>query len=323
MSEMSALRMLRPGLLTTVQDRGRWGHQAVGIAEAGPMDSFSHRLANWLVGNGPEAATLECTLIGPHLEVLCDSTLAVAGAEFELTVDGTHVPMHASWSVRAGQVVAFGRRHQGARAYLAVGGGGVLTPLVFGSRATHLPSCMGGLEGRALRAGDELPVSPCGDAVRRRAGGLVLPSAGRARLRVMPGAEAAWFADTAWRTLTQVSFQVSPRSNRMGYRMEGPPLPLRRHDTMLSEAVARGTVQVPPSGEPILLMADHHTTGGYPRIAHVISADACVAGQLGPGDFVEWVACGADEALEALRTRERALAVQTGGDSAGGDAWAT
>ncbi|MBM3780576.1 MAG: biotin-dependent carboxyltransferase family protein [Acidobacteria bacterium] len=322
MSEASALRVVRPGLLTTVQDRGRWGHQRMGIAEAGPMDPFSHHLANWLVGNGPYAATLECTLIGPHLEVLCDLTLAVAGAEFDLTLDGSHVPMHTSWPVRAGQVLAFGRRHQGARAYIAVSGGGVLTPLVYGSRATHLPSAMGGLDGRVLHAGDVLPVSPGGDAVRRRAGGLVLPSSGRARLRIMPGAEAPWFTTTAWQTLTHVSFQVSPRSNRMGYRMEGPPLPLRRHDALLSEAVARGTVQVPPSGEPILLMADHQTTGGYPRIAHVISADACMAGQLAPGDFVEWVACGPDDALEALRAREHALAVQTGGDFLGGDVWA-
>jgi biotin-dependent carboxylase-like uncharacterized protein len=295
----------------------------MGIAEAGPMDPFSHRLANWLVGNTPDAATLECTLIGPHLEVTGDAMLAVAGAEFDLTVDGRPVPMHTAWCVRAGQMLAFGRRRQGARAYLAIGGGGVMTPPVMGSRATHLPSGMGGLEGRAIRAGDLLPISECLEGAPRWARGLLLPAAGRARLRVMPGAEVTWFVETAWHTLTHVSFQVSPRSNRMGYRMEGPPLPMRRHDALLSEAVARGTVQVPPSGEPILLMADHHTTGGYPRIAHVISADACVAGQLTPGDFVEWVACGPDEALEALRVREHALAVQTGGDAVGGGVWAT
>jgi antagonist of KipI len=323
MNGNAALLVLRPGLLTTVQDLGRRGHQSVGIAEAGPMDPFSHRLANWLVGNEPGAATLECTLIGPQLEVTCDTTVAVAGAEFALAVDGRPIPMHASWPVRRGQVLSFGRRQQGARAYLAVGGGGVMTPPVLGSRATHLPSGMGGLDGRALRAGDVLPIGTAAATVRRRAAGLVLPSAGRARLRVMPGAEVSWFAETAWQTLTHVSFQVSPRSNRMGYRMEGPPLPMRRHEALLSEAVARGTVQVPPSGEPILLMADHHTTGGYPRIAHVISADACVAGQLAPGDFIEWVACGPDEALEALRVREHALAAQTGGDSVGGGEWAT
>jgi len=323
MSEAAWVRVLRPGLLTTVQDRGRRGHQADGMAEAGPMDPFSHRLANWLVGNSPEAATLECTLIGPQIEMGCDTTMAVAGAEFDLTVDGGPVPMHTTWPVRRGQVLAFGRRHQGARAYLAIGGGGVLTPVVLGSRATHLPSGIGGLDGRALRAGDALPVMAAGAGVRRRASGLLLPTAGRARLRVMPGAEVSWFADTVWHTLTHVSFQVSPRSNRMGYRMEGPPLPMRRHDDMLSEAVARGTVQVPPSGEPILLMADHHTTGGYPRVAHVISADACIAGQLAPGDFVEWVACGPDEAVEALQMREHALAVQTGGDAVGGGLWAT
>jgi len=323
MSQPSVLHVLRPGLLTTVQDLGRRGHQSTGVAVAGPMDAFSHRLANWLVGNGPDAATFECTLIGPHLEVESDGLVAVAGADFDLTLDGMSVPMHTAWPVRRGQVLAFGRRRQGARAYLAMGGGGILTTAVHGSRATHLPSRVGGLDGRALRAGDQVPVPGAAPVVHRRARGLVLPTAGRARLRVLPGAEVSWFAEAAWQTLTRVSFQVSPRSNRMGYRMEGPPLPVRRHDAMLSEAVARGSVQVPPSGEPILLMADHQTTGGYPRIAHVISADACVAGQLAPGDFVEWVACGPDEALAALTAREHELAMQTGGEATGGGVWAT
>ena len=302
----SALCVVKPGLLTTVQDLGRFGYQASGVPVAGPMDTFSHRLANALVGNPPDAAALEITLIGPELEPETDITIAVTGAEFEVWCEGRLVPMGTASVVNAGQRLRFGKRRQGARAYLAVAGG-FETPLVLGSRATHLVSRMGGLEGRALAAGDRLPVTGAAPGAARKSVGLMLPSAGRARVRVMAGPQADWFGPDAMRTLTSVSFRVSPRSNRMGYRLEGPPLPRMHSGELISEPVGMGAIQVPGAGEPILLMADRQTTGGYPRIAHVITADLPLAGQLAPGDFIEFVLCSRQEAVAALIARERQL----------------
>jgi biotin-dependent carboxylase-like uncharacterized protein len=297
----------RPGLLTTVQDLGRWGHQETGVPVAGPMDTYSHRLANLLVGNASDAATLEITLLGPDLEFDCQTTVAVCGADFDITCDGQLVPFETAVNVTAGARVIFGRRRLGARAYLAIAGG-VQTPPVLGSRATHLVSSMGGFGGRALAAGDRLPIAAC-PPMRgpRRVSGLMLPTRGRARLRLLPGPQYNWFDPAAIQTIAAVSFRVSPRSNRMGYRLEGRPLLRKRHDEPISEPLAFGAIQVPTAGEPILLMADRQTAGGYPKIASVISADLPVAGQLAPGDGIEFSWCSRQEAAAALIARERSL----------------
>jgi antagonist of KipI len=301
------IHVIRPGLQTTVQDLGRWGFQAAGVPVAGPMDPFSHRLANLLVGNPIQAALLEITLIGPELEFEAPATIAVCGAEFDVSADGYAVPIGTAFHVTRGTRLQFGRRRAGARAYLAIAGG-VQTPPLLRSRATHLVSAMGGLEGRALMVGDRLPISPGAPAVTlRRASGLTLPASGRARLRLLPGVQADWFEAAALRSLTSVSFRVSPRSNRMGYRLEGPPLPRSRSDELISAPLAFGAIQVPAAGEPILLMADRQTTGGYPQIAAVIAADWPVAGQLAPGDFIEFAFCTRQEAAAALIARERPL----------------
>jgi antagonist of KipI len=271
------------------------------------MDVFSHRLANQLVGNEPDAATIEVTLIGPEIEFDADTTIAIAGAEFDVTCAARLVPIGASVAVSRGQRLRFGRLHQGARAYLAVAGG-ITTPSVLGSRATNLVSHLGGLEGRALVAGDRLPIGDGATAApARKSIGLTLPTGGRARLRVMRGPQDEWFTPEAFEALSSVSFRVSPRSNRMGYRLEGPPLLRSRDGELISEPVGMGAIQVPGAGEPILLMADHQTAGGYPKIGHVITADLPLAGQLAPGDFVEFVACTRQDAVAALIARERQL----------------
>jgi antagonist of KipI len=296
----------RPGLLSTVQDLGRWGHQALGVPVAGPMDVYSHRLANLLVGNPSDAATLEVTLIGPDLEFDSTSLIAVCGAEFDLTVNGQQAATGISIGVPAGARVNFGRRRAGARAYLAVAGG-LHTPVLLGSRATHLVSAMGGIDGRALIAGDRLPFAPYeGPALRRRAPLSILPE-GSARLRILPGPQADWFSEQARTTLGNGSFRVSPRSNRMGYRLEGPPLSRAHDGEPISEPTPFGSIQVPSAGEPILLMADRQTAGGYPKIGTVIAADLPVAGQLAPGDRVEFTWCTRHEAAAALIARERPL----------------
>lgn len=302
-----ALEVVKPGLLTTVQDLGRYGHQATGVPVAGPMDAFSHRLANQLVGNEVNAATLEITLIGPELICEADTTMAISGAHFEAACDDRPVPMGASFSVRQGQRLKFGRILQGARAYLAIAGGIQTTP-VLGSRATHLVSRMGGVRGRALIGGDRVPIlAEPSPRAHRKAPGLTLPTNGRALLRVMPGPQDHWFEPDALKTIAGVSFRISPSSNRMGYRLQGPPLPRVHQGELISEPVGPGAIQVPAAGEPILLMADRQTAGGYPKIGHVISADLPLAGQLAPGDFIEFVLCTRQEAVAALIARERQL----------------
>jgi antagonist of KipI len=302
-----AIHVRRPGLLTTVQDLGRWGHQATGVPVAGPMDTYSHRLANLLVGNDPSAAGLEITLLGPELEFDCAATVAICGAEFDVTCDGQTVPAGLLFDVAAGARLQFGRRRVGARAYLAVAGG-LQTPIVLGSRSTHLVSAMGGIEGRALVAGDQLTILPSLPGARpRRASGMMLPSSGRARLRLLPGPQADAFPPEAAHTLSTVSFRVSPRSNRMGYRLEGPPLVRHEGPEPISEPLAFGAIQVPAAGEPILLMADRQTAGGYPKIAAVIAADLPIAGQLAPGDTIEFSWASRQEAAAALIARERSL----------------
>jgi antagonist of KipI len=277
------------------------------VPVAGPMDTFSHRLANQLVGNQPNAATLEVTLIGPELEFDVPTVVAVAGADFELHLSDRAVAMSTTIVVRTRERLRFGRRRSGARAYLAIAGG-IDTPARLGSRATHLVSRMGGVDGRALVAGDSLPIQATRSRVTiRRAQGLTLPSSGRAHLRVLPGPQMEWFTPDAIQALSSVSFRVSPRSNRMGYRLEGPPLARLRADEPISEPVAFGAIQVPAAGEPILLMADRQTAGGYPKIGSVIAADLPIAGQLAPGDFIEFHMCSRQDAGSALIARERPL----------------
>jgi antagonist of KipI len=300
----------RPGLLTTVQDLGRWGHQAMGVPVAGPMDTYAHRLANALVGNPAGAATLEVTLIGPELVVDRAVTIAVAGAAFELAVDGHVVRGMGPLELRAGARLRFGRRHDGARAYLAFAGGVDTTP-VLGSRATHLVSGLGGLDGRALQAGDvvQLGPTPSPEAPPASSGGDVpyAPHGGRAQLRVMLGPQDGWFSRQALNALTSDTFTVSARSDRMAFTLEGPPLPVGRPGEPLSEPVPFGAIQVPAGGSPLLLMADRQTAGGYLKIATVVLADLPIAGQLAPGDLVTFRPCSRGEAVAALIARERDL----------------
>jgi biotin-dependent carboxylase-like uncharacterized protein len=304
---MPHLTVIRPGMLTTVQDLGRWGYQASGVPVAGPMDAYSHRAANLLLGNREDAAALEITLIGPELEAAGAMTCATAGGEFAVSVNGVAAPHHQPFEVPDGARIRVAARHRGARMTLAVRGGFDLPP-VFGSRAQSVIARMGPFDGRPLTAGDVLPI---GHNVGVRGSGTPLPLAvpdGGAKLRVVLGPHEARFTPQALDTLLSARFIVTPNSNRMGYRLEGPPLQHSAGADILSDATPVGSLQVPGSGQPILLMADRQTTGGYPKIATVITADLPLAGQLAPGDWIEFVACSRDAAIDALRAQEHRLA---------------
>jgi antagonist of KipI len=308
---MGALRVIRAGLHTTVQDTGRWGFQSQGVPVAGAMDVFAHRLANALVGNERSAATLEVTLIGPELCFENESTIAVSGGQFDLLLDGVSIDGDAPVVVRGGSVLRFGERRRGARAYVAVRGG-IDVPIVMGSRSTHVPSRTGGVQGRALVAGDVIPIGPA-DAMphsRHRRRAEARSSAldrERAQLRVLPGPQQDLFAGRALTALQSAPYVVLPESNRMGFRLSGPPLPLAAAPDIISEAAPIGAVQVPASRQPILLMADRQTAGGYAKLATVITADLGVAAQLAPGDEVRFAVCTPAEALAALIAQERRI----------------
>jgi biotin-dependent carboxylase-like uncharacterized protein len=300
-----SLTVVKPGMLTTVQDLGRRGYQGLGVPVSGPMDAYSHRLANQVLGNDPSAAALEITLIGPELLAEGDLTCAAAGADISVTINGKPAPLNEPFRVPSGARLRWGTRIAGTRMTLAVRGG-FDVPATLGSRATHLASHMGPFGGRALRAGDVLPVGAAG-AGRPLAGHPIELPRGGAHLRVLPAVHRERFTDDAWGLLVHARFSVNPQSNRMGYRLDGPVLAHVKAADILSEAMPYGAVQVPASGQPILLLAERATTGGYATIANVIAADLPIAGQLAPGDWVQFEAVNREDAIAALRRREAAL----------------
>jgi antagonist of KipI len=312
---IGSIYVLRPGLQTTVQDLGRWGCQSQGVPVAGPMDLFSHRLANALVGNPPMAATLEIALVGPEIEFDDERVVAVTGAEFAVTVNNGVAPHTRPFVVRPGSLLRFGERSRGARAYLAVDGG-FDVPVVLGSRSTHLSSRTGGCAGRALVRGDRIPLGQPGNRHTGIRSGVyphhlfVSPAV----VRVVPGPERDRFDADALEALQSEPYAIDGESNRMGFRLTGPRLQHSRGADIISDATPVGSLQVPGSGQPLLLMADRQTTGGYPKVATVITADIGIAGQAAPGDSLSFRICTPAAALTALIASERQiLAVESSG----------
>lgn len=304
--------VLRPGLHTAVQDTGRWGWQAQGVPVAGAMDLVSHRLANALVGNETSRATLEVTLQGPVLEFQDERRVAVCGADLEVRIDEA-VQWKQPLRVRRGTRLHLGAPSRGARAYVAISGG-VEVPRVLGSRATHVATGMGGFGGRALRAGDTLTLGPVtrlpdppatsADAWRDL---IRLPDRAPVSVRVLRGPDLERFGPDALAILGSAPFVVTPESDRQGYRLSGPRITVDVSRALLSEGTVAGAIQVPADRQPILLMADRQTTGGYPKLAVVIAADLPLVGQLAPGDSMAFVVCGREEAAAALVAQERRL----------------
>ena len=302
-----AVSVIDSGLFTTVQDRGRWGHQSSGVPVGGAMDWVAHRTANALVGNDADAAALEGTLTGPKLRFEQHTTFAIAGADLGATLDGSWVPHSAPVSAPAASVLRFATKESGARVYIAFDGG-IDVPRALGSRSTHVLSRMGGCDGRILLPGDRLGLGAARATRAPRAGGrAAFRPGGGAQLRVIPGPQDDYFQADALDLLQKTRFIVSPQSDRMGYRLRGASIPRVANREMISDAAFTGAIQVPASGEPILLMADRQTTGGYPQIAVVITADLPLAAQLAPGDWIEFRLCSRVEAISALVAEEARL----------------
>jgi antagonist of KipI len=321
------LRIAGAGLQTTVQDLGRPDHQRDGVPGGGAMDRSALRVGNALVGNDDGAAALEATLIGPAIAFDDPTLIAITGGNLDPTIDGEPAPMWRAMCVPRGATLRFGRPKVGCRAYVAIAGG-VDVPLIFGSRSTYLRAQFGGHEGRALRVSDVLRTrepAPIAEQIAAlvRAGhdeGAVAVaswSAGhtlRMRyssepvVRLIAGAHAELLAAPSRTKLFSAPFNVSSSSDRMGYRLEGVELPLRNPVELLSEGVAFGTMQLPPDGMPIILMADRQTTGGYPRIGEVASVDLPLIAQLKPGDRLRFRPVSVDEAQQAYLLHEQDLA---------------
>jgi antagonist of KipI len=286
-----SIRVISPGLQTTVQDLGRFGWAHFGVSASGAADPLALRAANLLVGNAENAPALEMTLIGPALQFERAATIAIAGSDF-----GAGLPLWTSIEIAAGQIVRFGPTRSGARACIAVRGG-LDVPRVMGSASTHV---MTGVGGRPLRAGDVLPIGDA--AVRRPRAGSPPPFRLDGPLRVTAGPQADRFGDELYRS----AYTVAEESNRMGLRLRGPAIPSPAGG-MVTEGVPLGAVQVPPDGQPIILFVEHQTTGGYPKPANVVSADFWRLGQLRPRDAVEFEQISLELALKLLQEEEKWL----------------
>ena len=302
----ATLRVIAPGALTTVQDLGRPYAIASGVPPGGAMDRFAHRAANLIVGNDEGAATLECTIAGPRLVAERDCVVCVTGADLGLRVNGVAVEGWSTVSMTEGDVLGFQGRRAGGRAYIAVAGG-IAGDRWLGSMSTCLLARRGGMDGRALEAGDPISVTavPPGRLPRSRH----LDADRRPRysdrlINLIPGPHIERLDSRSHRLLVETDFVVGRESNRMGYRLDGARLNAAG-DELLSFGLVAGVVQVPPGGRPILLMADHPTAGGYPVVATVASVSMPVAAQLVPGDALRFEEISLEDALR-LRADQRA-----------------
>jgi len=308
---MSAgLKVLAPGLHTTVQDLGRLGYQAIGVPVSGALDGFSLQLANALVGNSPRTPALEVLMSGPTFEVAADTVrvaLAGVGANLAIGAEKARIGPGQSVTLPRGAVIEV-VAGQSASGYLAVEGG-IAVPRVLGSTSTYVRAAIGGLDGRALRRGDFVPLA-IAHASERAELRLPLPlmPTGDQPIRVVLGPQQEYFTEEAVAAFLLAEFRISQSADRMGMRLDGPSLQHRGGWDIVSDAITTGAIQVPGSGQPILLLADHQTTGGYPKIATVISADLPVVGRRRPGDRLRFAAVTVEVAEELCRAAEYHLA---------------
>jgi antagonist of KipI len=298
------IRVLKPGLSTTVQDRGRYGYSHLGISPCGAADTLSLRVANLLVGNDEYAPALEMTLLGVTVQFERSAIVAVAGAGCDCKVGQYRVPQNTAVEAPAGGVLQCGSMVGGARTYLAIQGG-VDVPFVMGSASTDVRGGFGGIAGRRLQAGDVLRIGNARDHGRRRLCAGALDEFGRSGpIRVTRGAQNDWFNLEEWDEFLAALCIVSDQADRAGLRLKGRAVHSRAQKQLLTDGIPLGAVQIPQDGEPIILFVDQQTTGGYPKIANVISADMHRVGQLLPRDEVRFAEVSLAEAITQLRSQQ-------------------
>jgi antagonist of KipI len=308
---MSLIEVRAPGLLTTIQDLGREGFGPMGVSASGAADPVALRIGNRLVGNAEGAAALEMTLIGGTFLFPERAVVALAGSDFAATLDGKCVAPWSSLEIGAGQTLQLGPTRSGARCYLCVRGG-IDVKVFLGSASTHLLSGLGGFQGRALRKGDVLKIGTAGGTFRTFQKMTVATKAlahlaPRKVLRVTDGPQSDWFSEDARKTFYAATYRVTEESNRMGLRLDGPATASALGGEMISEGVSLGAVQITSGGLPIILFVEQQTTGGYPKIANVISADFASLGQLKPRDEIRFESVDLETARSLLVEQEKLL----------------
>jgi antagonist of KipI len=297
------IRVLKPGLSTTVQDGGRYGYTHLGISPAGAADSLSLRIANLLVGNGEYAPALEMTLLGASLEFEEGAVVAVSGAQCDCKAGQNKVPANEAVEIAAGSVLQCGSMTDGARCYLSIRGG-LDVPLVMGSASTDVRGQFGGFEGRRLKSGDVLRVGKSRATEVRRPAGVLEEVRSSGPVRVTRGAQNDWFSHEMYAKLLSTPYQVTEQSDRAGLRLQGKAVSPSEKTQLLTDGIPLGAIQVPQSGQPIILFVDQQTTGGYPKIANIITADMHRIGQLRPRHQVRFAEVSIADAVEALRHQE-------------------
>lgn len=308
------IRVIEGGLLSTIQDKGRFGWQKYGVMVSGAMDQEAMCIANWLVGNDESAATIEITYLGPALYFEVSTWIAICGGNFNPLLDGKPVPNWRPVWVPQGSLLKFQTAQTGCRAYIAVAGGGFQVDKVMNSRSTYLKAGLGGFEGRALKKSDLLPIKrkkePSSSLKRTNwfVSSEFHPNITEENtIRVILGKQFDLFSTNSQQDFFSQPFEISTKSDRMGYRLNGASLTLDSPLEMISEAVVCGTVQVPADGNPIILLRDRQTVGGYPRIAEVISVDLSKLAQIPPSKKIHFQEVSVDTARQLYRQRQREL----------------
>lgn len=302
---IEVIEIIKPGLATSVQDLGRYGMQKYGIVAAGAMDSFALQVSNILVGNPRNEACLEIAWIGPKIRFLDTAVLAICGAKLSPKLDGTPVPLWKSFIVHKDQILEFGSPEEGMYAYLAIHGG-IDVPIIMGSKATYVKAQLGGFLGRILKKGDCLPIGKVTEQLAKINGRSLhydfIPTYAEERsIKVLLGPDDTAFTEESIASFLNETYEVTNQVDRMGYRLKGPKLIQREHADIFSDAILPGTIQVPASGDPIILLADRQTTGGYTRIATVISTDLPYLAQKNPGESLTFEAVTLEKAQRLYR----------------------
>lgn len=316
-----SVRVLNPGMFTTIQDLGRYGSQQYGVVVSGAMDSYSLRIANLLVGNREGEGVLEITLVGPKLQFESDQLIAITGGDLIATVDGATAPLWRPLLIRKGSILQFKSAIRGCRAYIAFAGG-IAVPEVMGSKSTYVRAGIGGYKGRTLQKGDMFKCTEMGETAQllvcqleKTKGhfswsvneGSLINFSQTPSIRVLRGSEFDRFDKRSRYQFFYAHYTLTTSADRMGYRLEGPELLLKGKFELLSEGVTYGTIQVPSNGQPIILMADRQTTGGYPKIAQIISADLSSLAQLQPTASIHFTEVTLEEAERELLRKERII----------------
>lgn len=307
---MPRIKIHSPGILTTVQDGGRIGYQQFGMPVSGAMDSYSLQLANFLLDNKLNEACLEATAIGPEIEFEGNTHIAICGANMQAQINGNEVNMNETIPVKSGDKLTFRGLANGFRTYIGFAGG-IDVPLVMGSKSTYIRGGIGGFMGRALATGDHLIIGEYPKSVKHRiAKEIQVPIYNdKITARVIAGPEADHFTLGGLADFLDCEFELSSQCDRMGYRLLGKRIEHRLSSDIISSGIAFGTVQIPAHGEPIIMMADRQTTGGYTRIANIISADLPYLAQLQPGDKIRFEEIDLPKAIELEKQKRSLLSI--------------